>query len=83
MKTVTAVDAKNRFGQLIEAAQREPVTVTKQGRQSVVVMSLAQYERRKHRAWKNLLRVADETGRTANEAGLNDEKLERLLDDES
>ncbi|MCP5157687.1 MAG: type II toxin-antitoxin system prevent-host-death family antitoxin [Ectothiorhodospiraceae bacterium] len=31
MKTVTAIEAENRFGQLLEAARREPVTVTTQG----------------------------------------------------
>ncbi len=52
MKTLTALEDKNRFGQLIEAAQRQPVTVTKQGRGSVVVMSVELYERRRRRAWK-------------------------------
>ena len=50
MKTITAIDAKNKFGQLIEAAQRQPVTITKKGRASVVVMSIEDYERRRHRA---------------------------------
>ena len=31
MQTIPALEAKNHFGQLIEAAQRQPVTVTKQG----------------------------------------------------
>jgi PHD/YefM family antitoxin component YafN of YafNO toxin-antitoxin module len=32
MRTVSSLDAKNRFGQLLDAAQRAPVTVTKKGR---------------------------------------------------
>ena len=39
MKTVAAKDAKNRFGQLIDDAQRGPVTVEKNGRPFVVVQS--------------------------------------------
>ena len=39
MQTIPALEAKNHFGQLIEAAQRQPVTVTKQGRPAIVVMS--------------------------------------------
>ena len=39
MKTVAAKDAKNRFGQLIDDAQRGPVTVEKNGRLFVVVQS--------------------------------------------
>jgi len=83
MKTVTALEAKNRFGQLLETAQRRPVTVTKQGRGSVVVMSVEHYERRRRRAWKNLLSVAEETGEAARERGLTEKKLARLLADES
>jgi prevent-host-death family protein len=83
MKTLTALEAKNRFGQLIEAAQRQPVTVTKQGRGSVVVMSVELYERRRRRAWKNVLAVAEETGRAARRRGLTEKKLARLLADES
>lgn len=83
MKTITAIDAKNKFGQLIEAAQRQPVTVTKKGRASVVVMSVADYERRKKRAWKNVLQVMDETADYAASQGLTESHLERLLADES
>lgn len=83
MKTITAIDAKNKFGQLIEAAQRQPVTITKKGRASVVVMSIEDYERRRHRAWKNLVKTMTETGDYAVSQGLTQEGLERLLADES
>lgn len=33
MKTVTAVEAKNAFGKLLDAAHREPVAVTKNNRE--------------------------------------------------
>lgn len=32
MKIMTALEAKNAFGQFLEAAQREPVTITRNGR---------------------------------------------------
>lgn len=83
MKTMSALEAKNRFGQLIEAAQRHPVVVTKKGRSSVVVVSAADYERRRCRAWKNSLKVADDTGRFAASQGLTEERLADLLNDES
>ena len=83
MKTITAIDAKNKFGQLIEAAQRQPIAVTKKGRTTVVVMSIEDYERRRKRAWKNLIETADETGRTAAAEDLTETQLEQLLDDES
>ncbi|MEX0976625.1 MAG: type II toxin-antitoxin system Phd/YefM family antitoxin [Woeseia sp.] len=83
MKTITALEAKNKFGQLIEAAQRQPVTITKKGRASVVVMSIDEYQRRKKRAWKNLIKTMDETGDYAAARGLTQKRLERLLADES
>ena len=44
MKTVAAKDAKNRFGQLIDDAQRGPVTIVKNGRPFAVVQSYADFE---------------------------------------
>ena len=41
---VTATEAKNRFGQVLEQAQRQPVVIEKAGRPHSVVMSVAQYE---------------------------------------
>lgn len=83
MKSFTALEAKNRFGQVIDAAQREPVTVTRQGRPSVVIVSAEEYQRRQSRAWQNLLAVMEESGRYASEQGLTEEALDQLLADES
>lgn len=41
---VTATDAKNRFGQVLEQAQRQPVVIEKAGRPHSVVLSVEQYE---------------------------------------
>ncbi len=41
---LTATEAKNRFGQVLEQAQREPVFIEKAGRRHSVVMSVAQYD---------------------------------------
>ena len=44
MKTVAAKEAKNRFGQLIDDAQRGPVTIEKNGRPFAVVQSYEHFE---------------------------------------
>lgn len=44
MKTLSAKDAKNRFGYLIDTARREPVSIEKHGRAVVVVLSVETYE---------------------------------------
>jgi prevent-host-death family protein len=42
---MSAKDAKNSFGMLIDAARAEPVTVEKHGRAVVVVLSVEEYKR--------------------------------------
>jgi prevent-host-death family protein len=49
MRSVTARDAKNAFGQLIDLARQQPVTVQKHGRPFVVVMSIEEFKRLKKR----------------------------------
>jgi hypothetical protein len=45
MSEMTATDAKNRFGQLLEMAQSEPVHVQKDGRDVGIMISPGEYER--------------------------------------
>ncbi|WP_095203537.1 type II toxin-antitoxin system Phd/YefM family antitoxin [Mesorhizobium carmichaelinearum] len=47
MKTMSAKDAKNAFGMLIDTARAEPVAVEKHGRKVVVVIAVEEYERLK------------------------------------
>ena len=39
MITVTSVEAQNRFGQLLDTVQREPVTITRHGRTAAFMVS--------------------------------------------
>lgn len=41
---VTATDAKNRLGQVLESAQSAPVFIEKAGRRHSVVLSAARYD---------------------------------------
>jgi prevent-host-death family protein len=45
MSSITATDAKNRFGQVLEMARTEPVHVQKNGRDVAVVVSPEQFAR--------------------------------------
>jgi antitoxin Phd len=47
MKSIPASEAKTHFGALLDSAQREPVTVSKQGRPVAVLMSIHDYEEMK------------------------------------
>ncbi len=39
MLTVSSMDAQNRFGQLLDMVQREPVTITRHGRTAAFIVS--------------------------------------------
>lgn len=45
MRTVSAKEAEDGFGALLDAAQREPVTITRKGRAVAVVLSWGDFER--------------------------------------
>jgi prevent-host-death family protein len=50
MKSMSAKNAKNAFGLLLDTARAEPVTIEKHGRRVVVVLSVEEYQRlMKHR----------------------------------
>ncbi|WP_422027524.1 type II toxin-antitoxin system Phd/YefM family antitoxin [Pyruvatibacter mobilis] len=45
MKTMSARDAKNSFGLLLDQARAAPVQIEKHGRPVVVVMSVEEFQR--------------------------------------
>jgi prevent-host-death family protein len=45
MQRMSARDAKNGFGRLIDLARAEPVAIEKYGRSVVIVMAVEEYER--------------------------------------
>lgn len=45
MTTLTSKEAQNRFGEMMESAQREPIMIKRHGRPVAVVMSQKEYER--------------------------------------
>ncbi len=47
MTTFTATDAKNRFGELLEAVHREPIEIDKKGRPVAVMLSYKTYQEMK------------------------------------
>jgi prevent-host-death family protein len=47
MKTMSARDAKNAFGMLIDSARAQPVAIEKHGRKVVVVVAVEEFQRLK------------------------------------
>ncbi|MEZ5691600.1 MAG: type II toxin-antitoxin system Phd/YefM family antitoxin [Rickettsiales bacterium] len=44
MRTESATNAKNHFGEIMDAALREPVMIQRSGRNSVVMLSAEDYK---------------------------------------
>jgi prevent-host-death family protein len=45
MRTFTAADAKNKFGEMVDQARSAPVAITKYDRPVLVVMAFEEFER--------------------------------------
>lgn len=83
MQTLSANEAKTRFGELLDIAQREPVRVTRRDRVVGVMVSAQDYEAMRAFYANRLLQTMDEAGAVAEHAGLNPKRLAGLLADES
>ncbi len=63
-KTVSATDARIRFGELIQDAQLGPVVVERGGKPIVVVLSVQEYDRllsgQTRKSWRELVAEAHE-----------------------
>jgi antitoxin Phd len=91
MIKVTSVEAQNRFGQLIDSAQREPITVTRHGRPAAFIVSprdmeeLLDSRRRRSRAVAELEAWAAQAAQSRSAAQataasrLTDEEVNRLV----
>jgi prevent-host-death family protein len=91
MVTVTSVEAQNRFGQLIDGAQREIITVTRHGRPAAFIVSprdmeeLLDARRRRSRAvaemeaWSAEAKKNQSPGQAAAAAKLTDEEVNRMV----
>ncbi len=82
MKSVTATDAKNRLGAILDAAQREPIAIRRQDRAVAVVMSMADYERLRSGNIQAFLELRNQVASEAAANGLTEERLNELLADD-
>ncbi|HZD47414.1 MAG TPA: type II toxin-antitoxin system Phd/YefM family antitoxin [Silvibacterium sp.] len=87
MITVTSAEAQNKFGQLLDTAQRETVAITRHGRPAAFIVSpqemgeLLDARRRRSRAVADLERWSTQarTRLTPAAAKLTDEDVVRLV----
>jgi len=78
MKAITAKDAKNHFGALMDTVQREPVRISKHGRPVAVVISEAEYGEMKLERLRAMLALGESQLDRGN--GLDGETFFKELD---
>ena len=81
MRYVSASNAKQRLAAVLDAAQREPVTIKRQNREVAVVISPEDYRHLKSANIEEFQRFCDQVAGTAQERGMTERKLARLLAD--
>ena len=83
MRTFTANEAKTRFGEFMDWAQREPVGVLKHDRLVGVMVSVQDFEAMRAFHADRLQHRLDASAQAAARAGMTAEILDTLLTDES
>lgn len=83
MQTFTANEAKTRFGEFLDLAQREPVRVKRHDRVVGVMVSAQDYEAMRAFYADRLSHRLAQSAAAAQAAGLTDAELDQLLADES
>jgi prevent-host-death family protein len=83
MQTFTANEAKTRFGEFLDRAQREPIGVLKHDRMVGVMVSAQDFEAMRAFYADRLQHWLDDSARAAAQSGLTPEALDKLLADES
>ena len=79
MRTVSATEAKQKFAEIIDTAQREPVRIRRHDRDLAVVISAADYDRMIQERWKEFDRLSAILSEQAKASGLTEEKLQEML----
>lgn len=82
MRVMSASDARQRFGAVIDTAQREPVVIRRLKRDVAVVLSKAEYDRLGAFNVAELEALCDSMADRARAQGLTGERLANILADD-
>ncbi|NMG56006.1 type II toxin-antitoxin system Phd/YefM family antitoxin [Aromatoleum aromaticum] len=89
MRTVSSVEAQNRFGELLDNAQREPVTITRRGRPVAFILSpedmkdllAVRHKREQIVSDFEAFFAKSDARRKADAANLTDDDVKRMVDE--
>ncbi|MFZ4598216.1 MAG: type II toxin-antitoxin system Phd/YefM family antitoxin [Terrimicrobiaceae bacterium] len=79
MLTLSANEAKQSLGRILDAVQQGPVMIRKHNREAAVVMSPAEYDRLRGFNVAEFSVFCERIGKRARKAGLTERKLAALV----
>lgn len=82
MREMSATAAKQRFAEVLDTVQREPVIIRRHEREVAVVISMEDYERLRRARIDDFNAFCDRVGKEAEARGMTEEILAELLRDE-
>lgn len=82
MRTISATEAKQNLGALLDSAQREPIIIRRHDRDVAVVLSPQEYDRLRAINVAEFDRFCDRIAERAGERGMTEETLAALLADD-
>lgn len=82
MRTITTTSARQGFAELIDSVREEPVFIQRQNRDVAVLMSVEEYQRLVNFNVAEFQRFCDQVGARAKDAGLTEDVLKQLLEED-
>lgn len=83
MQYVSATEAKQELGAILDTAQRTPVTIRKHNRDYAVILSATEYERLLQARIQALHTFTEAITRKAQAQGLTEEVLTQILNEDA
>ena len=82
MQFVSDTEVNQAFAAVIDKVQREPVTIRQENRDVAVIMSIEEYQRITRINIQEFQQCRKNIGRKAQERGLTEDKLNKLLSED-
>ena len=77
---LSATEAKQNFTEFLDKAEKEPITIQRQDKDSVVVLSVLKYQKLTKLLKDEFQQFCDQVGKNAEEKGMTEEKLKAILE---